>query len=260
MTGIDTTQRQEVFDRARACLRTERRRTIDEQEAFRVFESQVRTLEGQSRGSQADVAEVQLAASGSARGLQAVRDAYEATVMAVPHYEEEYDEPFETHVQTEFGPEIAALLCQGRVLDGQSKGAVLAAAAQAQESRSQLLDALDDEQDSFEDLTAELRSVLEELPEYHEATYADLSFGALDAYRTRLTVLEEKCSAVVDRRQATLVDQRRDLALPIDGPDVPTFVYQTLDVRYPIVATAADALDHVQSLRRDVERALSYSG
>jgi len=258
MTGMDVRDRRELFDAARHCLRTERRVSVDEHEAFGAFEQQVRELEGGTTSRQTGRAQLQLTGS-SSRGMAAVREAYEATVMAVPHYEAEYGEPFDQHVRVEFGPELAALLTSGRAFDSQAKGTVLAAASQAQESREQLLDALDDERESLEDLAEELCSVLGELPEYREATFADRKFGTLDAYRARLTVLEEKCRVVVDRRQEALVDQRRGLALPIDGPDVPTFVYRELDVRYPVVSTAVDLLDQVQSLRRDVERALSRS-
>ena len=259
MTGINRQARRELFDAARERLRTERCRTADEREAFAAFERRVRELDGWSTPVQNDVSGVTLAAAGSQRGLGAVQEAYEATVMSVPHYSEEYDEPFEQHVRAEFGPDLAALLTQGQAFDSRTRQTVLAAASEAQETRDRLIRALDDEQESFEDVVGELLSVLEELPEYEDARFPKLLFGTLDAYRARLLVLEEKCNAAVDCRQESLVEQRRSLSLPIQGPDVPTYVYQGLEATYPIVATAADTLEHVESLRRDVERALSYS-
>jgi len=237
----------------------ERRRTVDEREAFRAFERRVRAVEDQSSAPQEGVSRVRLRTTSPAKGLRAVRDAYEATVMAVPHYGEEYDETFEQHVHAEFGPELTALLTRGEAFDTQSRRAVLAAASQAQEKRSRLLDALDAEQESFAESAEELRSVIEELSEYESAQFPSLSFGTLDAYRARLVVLEEKCNELVDDRQETLVNQRRNLSLPIEGPDIPTYVYQSLRATYPVVSTAATTVERIDSFRRGVERALSHS-
>lgn len=258
MTSVNRDERAELFDAARDCLRTERRRTIDEQEAFRAFERRIRRLDRQGAPAQKGAMDVKLA-SGSARGLRSVRDAYEATVMSVPHYETEYGESFEQHVRVEFGPELAALLTRGTAFDTRARQAILAAASQAQETRETLANALDSEEESFATGTEELLPILDELAEYDPTQFSERSFGTLDAYRARLTVLEDHCETIVDRRQATLVDQRRTLALTIDDPDVPTYVYQNLETTYPIVSTAADALQQIDALGTAVERALGHS-
>jgi len=259
VTEINREARRELFDAAVECLRTERRRVVDEREAFAAFERRMRELDGCGGSVRETTPGVQLATTGPQRGLEAVKNAYDATVMSVPHYDEEYDEPFSQHVRGEFGPELAALLTRRGTFDSRARQAVLAAASEAQESRSRLIEAVDAERESFEELAGELLSLLAELPEYEEAAFPERRFGTLDAYRARLLVLEEQCRDAVDRRQGALVEQRRSLSLPIEGPDVPTYLYRDLETTYPLVATAADTLDHVESLRRDVERALSYS-
>lgn len=256
MTESNRRDPQDLFDAARGCLRRERRRTVDEQEAFEAFERRLRELDVASSTVREGVSRVQLAGTAPTEGIRAVREAYEATVMSVPHYGEEYDEPFEQHLQGEFSPELAALLSRGTAFDSRVRQRVLAAAAHAQETRGRLLEALDIEQESFEASSAELLSVASELPEYRDVTFADRRYGTLDAYRTRLLTLEESCEAVVESRQEALLDQHRSLSIPVDGPDVPTYVYRDLEVTYPVVATAADVLDCTESLRGDVERAL----
>lgn len=258
MTAIDRAECQKVFDAARRRLRTERRRTVDEREAFRAFERHVRKLDGQGTTTQPSVS-TQMVATGDPRGLQAVQSAYESTVMAVPHYEDDYDEPFEEHVTGEFGPEIAALLTQTTVLRPQSKQTLVGAATQAQDKRAALVDALGAEKESFVPASQELLSVVDELQEYEETPFSEASFGALDAYRLRLTVLEETCEAVVDTRQNTLVEQRRSLSIPIEGPDIPTYVYQPLETTYPVVSVAATVLERIETHRKSVEQALIYS-
>lgn len=258
MTAIDRAECQALFDAARRRLRTERRRTVDEREAFRAFERRVRKLDGQRTTTQPSVS-TQMVATGSPRGLQAVQNAYESTVMAVPHYEDDYDEPFEEHVSGEFGPEIAALLTQTTILRPQSKQTLVGAATQAHEKRAALVDALDAEKESFAPASRGLLSVVDELQEYEEATFSEASFGALDAYRHRLTVLEETCEELVDTRQDALVTQRRSLSLPIEGPDIPTYLYQPLETTYPIVSTAATVIERIETHRNAVEQTLIYS-
>lgn len=259
MTSLNPEDRRQLFDAARERLRRERRRTVDEREAFRGFERRVRGLDGQGESVQSGVSRTRMVSTSPPSTARPVREAYEATVMSVPHYAEEYGETFEQHFRTEFGPELAALLAQHAALDPHSKQAVLAAASRAQEKRERLIGALDDEQESFTRLEERLLPVIEELPEYETATFSELSFGTLDAYRQRLLVLEENCDDLVDDRQDTLVAQRRNLSLPTEGPDVPTYVYRDLEMRYPIVSTTADVIERIQTLRQDVECALSYT-
>lgn len=257
MTVIDPQYRQELFDAARHQLRTERRRLVDEREAFRAFEQHIRTLDGQCTPTQTNPA-THLAVTGDPRGLRAVQSAYESTVMAVPHYEEEYDESFTEHVTGEFGPQIGTLLTQGSVLDTRAKQTVLGAASQAQEKREALITALEAEEESLVPASRELCSVVDELPEYEQAVFSDSQFGTLDAYRSRLTVLEQTCETVVDERQAALVEQRGQLSLPIEGPDIPTYLYQHMETTYPVVSTAAALLERIDTLKTEVERALIY--
>jgi hypothetical protein len=258
VTAIDRAECEELFDAARRQLRTERRRTVDEREAFRAFERHVRKLDGQGPTAQPSVS-TQMVATGDPRGLRAVQTAYESTVMAVPHYEDDYDEPFEEHVTGEFGAEIGALLTQASVLDTQSKQTLVGAANQAQDKREALVAALDAEKESVAPASRELLSVVDELQEYEDATFSEASFGALDAYRLRLSVLEETCEEIVDTRQEALVKQRKTLSLPIDGPDIPTYVYQPLETTYPIVSTAATILERIETHQKAVEQALIYS-
>lgn len=257
MTAIDTQVCRTLFDTARQRLRAERRRLVDEREAFRAFEQHVRKLDGQG-GSTQPARSTRLTVTEHPQGLQTVKSAYESTVMAVPHYDDEYGESFEEHVTGEFGPEIATLLTQATVLDPQSKQTLLGAASQARNRRDALVDALDAEQEALAPASRELLSLVDELTEYEEATFATASFGTLDAYRLRLSVLAENCEEVVDDRQEALVRQRKSLSLPIDGPDVPTYVYQGLETTYPVVSTAATVLERIESLREDVERAIIY--
>jgi len=243
-----------LFEAARERLRAERRRTVDEQEAFRAFETRLRGMRVRSAPAGATTVPVQRVTT---TGLGAVRDAYEATVMAVPHYTEEYNEPYARHIEKELGPDVATILTRGEVFDRQYRHVVLAAVSDAQQRRARFLDVLDEEEAALSEFAGELLGVAEEVDDLAETPVSELSFGALEGNYTRLDTLQTTCEDIVDQRQSTLIDQRRTLQLPRSGPDIATCVYSDLDVDYPVVAAATDLLDAIDTHQQDLVTAIS---
>ncbi|MFW6318192.1 MAG: DUF7260 family protein, partial [Halorubrum sp.] len=152
---------------ARAALRVERRRVVDEREAFRAFRGRVSSIPDESgspgpsdgfagvgggmsdavgagTGGRGDVT----AAPGSR--LVSVREAYRATVMSVPHYAEEYDDTYERSVAEEFGPELAYALTRTDCFHEEYKRTLLSAVETAVQEREAFLDALESEIESVE--------------------------------------------------------------------------------------------------------------
>jgi len=248
-----------AFEAARDCLRRERRRTRDEREAFRAFERRLRDLQPETGATaRATPAAQTLSTSASPAGLCAVREAYESTVMAVPHYEDEYGDTYERSVAEEFGPDIAAALTRGTAFEGRHRQLLLSAVADCREDRDRFLQALEAEADSLAATTDRLAPVARELESYDTLLPSELSFGALDAHRCRLDVLEEKCADVAETRQTGLARQRRTLSLPVDVPDVPRYVYRDLPMDYPVLSAVTALLERIEAVRDVVERSLIY--
>jgi len=245
----------ELFESARGCLDRECRRTNAEIEAFDAFERRLHRIQPDAQAARG-VPAVQSLTSASANGLRTVRTAYESTVMDVPHYDEEYDDTYERSVREEFGPNIAGFLTGGAAFEERQKQALLSAVSESRDERRALSKALAIEADSLTTAIGEIDPIAEELLDYDTLEPSEMSFGALDAHRARLDVLEEKCTAALKGRQAGLVRQRRDLHLPIAGPDVATYVYQGLPVRYPTLAGVAIAVDRIDAIRIAFERTL----
>jgi len=123
----------DLLDDAREALRTEHRRVGDEYGRSAPSSSRVASVpsepirptaardrsravavQSESPGEPArsePPAPPARAAGGS--GLVAVRDAYQETVMSVPHYEIEYDDTYQRSVAEECGPELAYALTRG---------------------------------------------------------------------------------------------------------------------------------------------------
>jgi hypothetical protein len=239
-------------------LERERRRTRDELEALRGFEDRVRGIDTEAALSATRRAVVApTAASTATDGLGAVREAYEATVMSVPHYVEEYDDTYGESLAEEFSPEIAAALVGGASFDEHRKGALLSAVSESQTARERLLTVLAAEGGSLAEATETLDAVADELVEFAERSFRGAPFGALDGYRARLGVLEGKCEAVLADRQEAVFEQRRTRWLPSEAPDIARYVYQDLAVDYPVMSVVADRLGDIERIRARIERAMT---
>ncbi len=238
------------LEAARRCVRRERRRTVDEREAFEAFARRVADAETaappQARAGATLV-------GGGRVGTDAVRRAYRETVMSVPHYAEEYGDELGESVAAEFGPELAAGLDDG-VLTERLQHAVVAAARRAYADRDAFLDRLDAEAASLADAAERLEAVHGELAG-HQREFAGESYGALEALHRRLGVLAEICDAVAADRQAHLREHRDDLGLPEAVPDLPSYLYGDLEPDYPVLAAVAATADRVTDARRSIARA-----
>jgi hypothetical protein len=244
-----------VITEARRTVRRERRRTVDEREAFEAFADAVRDIPADGPQSGVPVG-ARLATPDAASAARAVREAYERTVMAVPHYCEEYDDTYVESLEGEFGPTVAAA-ATGPHLTGTAKSGLVDAALNARADRARFVEALDAEDETLRAADERLGEILAEAAELDTEPLADLRFGSLDAIRTRLQTLERHAEAVGADRQAALREQTDDLSLPASAPDLPTYVYQTHEVTYPVLATVARTATTLQHIREDVERSMA---
>jgi hypothetical protein len=244
---------------AERILRRERRRTVDEREAFDALRAAVRDTPTErdrpvSPDSPAPPVLSRPTNTGS-NGTTAVRRAYERTVMTVPHYEEEYGDALGESLEAEFGTEVAVGLTDlGRLTPG-LKRAVLDAAGAARTERDRFVEALDAEADSLRESGTRLAAIRDELGTLAGEPIPD--FGAQEAVRARLGVLADDCDAVADDRQAILREWDDRFDPPAGVPDLPRYLYTDLDATYPVLATVAEVGEHVARLRRRVEREMA---
>ncbi len=244
--------------RAHRAIETEKRRTRDEQTALQEFATIVRGLQVETVSATPAGVTTQMLGTNGSSSLNRVREAYRSTVMAVPHYEEDYDDTCEESLLEEFGPDVAMALLDGQQFDRRQKQALLIAIGDSIRKREELLSVLEAEQSSHAEHAPRVRSIAEEVSTLQEAAENAASFGDYDSIRGRLGVLTAKCEDLIADRQTALVEQREQLALPVDGPDVPSFVYTDLDCTYPLLDATAQIIDRMESLRREIEHEMTY--
>lgn len=246
----------ELFGKATSALETEHRQTAAEVEAFRAFEKRVSELTPDGGTAAKRATPVQTVAS-SGQSLDRVRKYYRETVMAVPHYDSEYGESYGENVREELGPDVGALLVGGRRFERHHRHAVVSKAGETRELREQLLAALEAERESLTALEEPVCSLAEQVSSIVAARLDTDSSRQLDAYRSRLDIIETRCHELIERRQSEAVTERRALSLPINGPDIQTYVYNDLPVNYPVIATLTDLIDAAATARANIEAELS---
>ena len=274
-----------VLNEAREMLRVERRRVVDEREAFRAFHGRIGSIPSETvrpiggdgtsprgvRGSQGGPTGMAgsptptgrtgspVPTGSSARpgsGLVAVRNAYEETVMSVPHYEIEYDNTYERSVAAEFGPELAYALTRTSRFHEEYKRSLLDAVDTAIEERARFLTPIRNEMESVERAASRLSPIDREIETTVRRELPKAEFGALDACRNRTTALLEDCDRIAARRQRVIAEHERELSLD-DDLDLPTYLYADLSVDYPALAAVGAVGDRLAALKRRIERAMA---
>ena len=242
---------------ARRALRVERRKIVDEREAFEAFRDRLGRIAAEA--APASGPPLRYRADPAGRGLRAVKTAYEETVMSVPHFVDDYDETYEASVEAEFGADLAVVLTGESAFDDRYRRTLIDRTETAIEEREVFLETLDAEAESLARGESGLADLREAVGELAAGSHADRDFGALDARRAQVPVLRRKCDAVAARRQADLRAQRRRMRLPSSFPNVPAYLYAGLDDRYPILAAVGALGARLDEIKGDIERAMATS-
>ncbi len=257
-TSVDVV---DILSTAQATAKIERRRTTDEKEAFSSFHSTVADIEpsGSIRAdcTRANTSEKTTVISGQATSdsrLHAIRSVYESTVMSVPHYEAEYNDTYPVSVAEELGPGVASALVQQTEFHVESKWPLLEMVAIAINARERFISQLDREVDSLERADQTLTSILEDVTSLADERFQAMRFGALEALRTRLTTLGDKCEFTAQERQQVINAYE---PIHLDDMDLPTYLYQDLSVSYPVLAGVGQLLNRIESLRRRIDREIA---
>jgi hypothetical protein len=240
-----------VFDSIDAALETELRQNTVERDAFQAFADRVGEISVTTEAPDSVPPTIGVDTTGPSR-LQAVRVAYEETVMATPHYKTEYGESYPVNLRAELGADVATAMLGARRLSRRHKHIVLGAVTDVLTARRQLIAGLDAEQASVDALREPVCTLVSDLdrleaaidrPMATDSARADYEPQLRDAYRRRLSVFEDRCHELIDRRQSEIVDLRHKLSLSVNQPDLPTYLYQELPADHPVVATLTACLN-----------------
>jgi hypothetical protein len=242
-----------VFENVQRRLETESRQIAAERQALCNFVEELQSIPTTEKTAHS----IPSVTTTSGDGIAAVRESYQSTVMAVPHYEEEYGDTYAQSVSQEFGPMLGTILTEKTHFNEQCRNTLITAVEQSLRERAHLADQLDTEQASIEDVHMILAPVIDDLDTYQDCTFAEEDLGSLDAYRARLSALSDRCEKAASTRQATIRAQRNELQMPTDAPDMPKYLYRDLDPNYPLLSLVVTLSEQIDELERDIGMAIA---
>ena len=253
MPDSDRSEIAGLLKEAHRCLDVECQRIDEEIQAFQTFIERLEAIRPHSVSNEQHppLRTRTMTAPDSAARVQA---AYEDTVMAVSHYEQEYGETYAESLREELTPEVATALTQQSAFDRACKQATVTAAREATHKRQLLRESLKTEREAIKTGKNALVPIADQLMEYRTVTPTGVADATLDGYLRRLDVLEERCQELIDQRQDIRVAQRNRLRLSRPCPDI-AYVYRELDVDYPLMAATATLIDEIQRLQGRFRRA-----
>ncbi|TKX75554.1 hypothetical protein EXE46_03655 [Halorubrum sp. GN11_10-6_MGM] len=272
-----------VRDAESACRR-ERRRVLDERDAFESFADRVAQIDTVSVARDATSTGVPVGGlrrigspgggrrpgsdpDGGSVTLRRVMTAYHDTVLSLPHYRTDYDETAAESLAAELGPDAATALASDGGLSRGARSALVERSRRAADARDRLADAIGEEIGELGDREATLSSIdrrrrrlLGHLDGIRSGRGTD---AAIDVWN-RLTELERECDELAAERQRSLDDPPLTPESGVDGDrERPFYDYlygPTDGPRYPVLAQIAEVADGIRADRERVGRRIAFDG
>lgn len=236
----------------------EQARVASERDAFERFAARVADLEFSTVRASANPAGVAFARADPAdKQLARVEDAYRETVMSVDHFEEDYGETFQEHVQAEYGEEIATAVGNGTRLTPQLQQALVSRSREASRERTELISTLEAEAESLAGAREALTDFEAELSSMDQRPLSQRSFDELSAAWRELDGIESACETVLAERQRRFEDGIVVGHKLSDGHEFNAYLYEPLDVTYPVLADGAGLIERIRTAKRRVTASLT---
>jgi hypothetical protein len=252
-----------AIPRARQLVQTELERTIAERDAFESFRRRVAALDipqapvdGTHQLQEIPRIIETDPSSSTTSPLSKIQQAYRETVMNVPHYKEEYDESLEQNLALEFGEELAIATTTNSHLTPYLQQSIMQAAIQAATRRETFVPRLQNEANALKEADRTLSKIHTEYEALTAQPYSDQSVGDLRETYWRLTACRTACEEVLAERQTHRTEGHMAEPHTKELVDLQEYLYQPLDVTYPMLTDGTAVLDRIETARRRVEDSL----
>lgn len=269
-----------IRDAETACRR-ERRRILDERDAFESFADRVAEVDTMSAATDSTPSGVP---AGGFRGvgvgrrpggekpgpdatLRRVLAAYGDTVLSLPHYRAEYEETAAESLAAELGPDTVTALASDGGLSAGTQSALVDRSRQAVSAREALAGAIDEEIDELgrrESAMATIDRRRQRLLDHLEGVRGDRETDAAIDVWNRLADLEGRCDELAADRQRSLDDPPlRPEAAPDADCERPfyQYLYGPADgPRHPVLAAVAEVADRVRADMDEVGARIAGGG
>ena len=248
---------------AREMVQTEHERILAERDAFKQFRDRVAGLDPSATVSNPHPSQElpssinRHSSSSTADRLIHIQQAYRDTVMNTPHYDEEYGESLVQNMTIEFGEDLTAAITTNSQLTPSLQQAVVQAATAASAQRTTFSNQLDEEEATLKDAHQTLASLDEQYEQSTDQPLQQQSIDDLWEAHQQLTTCITTCEDRIEERQTQRTDGHTALPHTDEIVDLQEYLYQSLDVTYPILADGTTVLERCLTARRRVEEELT---
>lgn len=244
--------RQPTIERARTAVEGEIELVSTEREAFEGFLDRLRDVAttGTETVSRSGGPTTLVATrSAPSEGLEAVRTAYRETVMAVPHYDEEYGDTLAESMAAEFGTVLAGHVADGEVLTPVLSDALVEASERARNNRTDFLRHLRQERESLRDIETDLNGIEARVDELEPQISSASTSAQLADIDDTLDELERRCTDLANRRQRTIHDRSTREISGVDDRSLLRYLYADMETITPALVDIAACLDAIRYQR-----------
>lgn len=240
-----------------AALRSEYARVEDERTAFAAFSDRLETIPA-AHPMAAQVNTVGTTMSANTGGEMAhVLCAYEETVMAVDHYEEDYGEPLAQHLAVEFGENVAGAVTTNDSVSPQLKQALIANSQDSRAQRQQYLNSLERERRQLTRAGESFESLADVCADVDGDRLRRRPFDELQDRLGRLAAAQHRLRDVLQERQQQLHQGVKFGWERRDAESVYRYLYQELDVTYPVLADGTRLAERMREVEHKLVTALT---
>jgi len=239
------------FRDAQNCVEIETKRLQTEQDAFYQFAESVQQMAitpSQHNPSYS----LRHQANPPGNQLETIRNRYHETVMAVPHYEEDYDETLRENMTAEFNHDTATAVVDGTQCSPQLQQLLVTQARDAAQRRANLLESVESERDSLTNAYRQLREA--ETIENGGKSLHQQSFAELVEYDEDLRTSIEDCEQVLIERQQELHQPAQHRSRT--GQRFYQYLYEKIDVEFPILDATLNKIQDLRNRRQDMIQVL----
>lgn len=245
--------------KAGATVQEERSRTAEESDALSEFIRRVESVEPSHPhsnpmmiGGPTTPPTESASVTGQPQSIEKIQRAYEDTMMAVPHYDEEYGESLYVNMAAEFGSDIATAVTEGSEFTPPLKSAIVEKSRESYKQREQLLSGLDTEASELRSAESSAQSITHSLDDFPASDPSSLSYDELQRWWHRLNDLERSCTENLKDRQLHIHSREVTSNAQIGNTTFNEYLYGSLAVVYPVLVSFAELNNQIRKAKRIV--------
>lgn len=238
-------------------IEAERKFTEAERDAFQEFAERVKTMSVWTDVGANSNAAVLTKVNGGGNQLREIRQWYRESVMAVPNYDEVYDESFRENFAAEFGDDLATVVTGGAQFTRPVQELLIKQALTSATRREEHLDVLDTELTSVTQADARLRRVEPLIERTAPQKLIHCSFEELIDYERDIRCATEDCRQVLEDRQREIHESNQQLRSRSNRTSLQEYLYRSIDPSFPVLAASLERVHELNDRRRAVIKSIA---